>query len=195
MSKNDTRALSDVLSQFENILHGESISVSKVIEHFGYRSFATLMLLFSLISTSPASAIPGITAIVATLVFILIVQMIIGRDQLWLPVFLTKRKMSTTLLLNGIHWIRRPIQFIERFLKPRFTFLLHRPWLDFSLILILCLTIFMPFMEIIPTSGSLASAIIAIFAAGLLTRDGGLVLVSLLTLLTITWVIWSLIFS
>lgn len=38
----------------------------------------------------------------------------------------------------------------------------------------LCLTLFMPVMEIVPTSGSIASAVIAVFAAGLLTRDGGL---------------------
>jgi hypothetical protein len=40
----------------------------------------------------------------------------------------------------------------------------------------------MPFMEIVPTSGSIASAVIALFAAGLLTRDGALMLFALFLL-------------
>ncbi|WP_422785329.1 exopolysaccharide biosynthesis protein [Qipengyuania benthica] len=55
--------------------------------------------------------------------------------------------------------------------------------MDFlPLFLILALTLFMPFMEIVPTSGSIASAVIALFAAGLLTRDGALMLFALFLL-------------
>jgi hypothetical protein len=37
---------------------------------------------------------------------------------------------------------------------------------------IVALTVAMPFLEILPLTGSLASAVIALFAASLLTRDG-----------------------
>ncbi|WP_420555768.1 exopolysaccharide biosynthesis protein [Roseovarius sp.] len=50
-------------------------------------------------------------------------------------------------------------------------------WLPLTLVM--ALTLFMPFMEIVPTSGSIASAVIALFAASLLTRDGVLALFSL----------------
>ncbi|GGK28316.1 exopolysaccharide biosynthesis protein [Salinarimonas ramus] len=55
---------------------------------------------------------------------------------------------------------------------------------------ILALTLFMPLMEVIPTSGSLASAVIAVFVAGLLVRDGGLVLASLVLLLAVPVAVW-----
>ena len=58
------------------------------------------------------------------------------------------------------------------------TYLLHRPWLFLPLFLTLALTLVMPLFEAVPTSGSIASALIALFAAGLLTRDGGLVVIS-----------------
>ena len=148
------------------------------------------MLIFSLISTSPASAIPGITATVAAIVFILVVQMIIGRECVWLPGFITRRHMSTAKLCKGIGWLRRPVEFVERFARPRFGFLLHRPWLYLPLILIMGLTLFMPFMEVVPTSGSLASAVIALFAAGLLMRDGALVVLSFVVLASIPWAVW-----
>jgi len=191
MTHERTRALSDVLDQLERSAHDDSIAVQEVIETLGHRSFAALMLVFSLISTSPASAIPGITATVAVIVFILVVQMILGRDCVWLPGFITRRRMSTGRLCKGIGWLRRPVRFIERFLKPRLGFLYHRPWLYLPLLLILGLTLFMPFMEVIPTSGSIASAVIALFAAGLLTRDGGLALLSLLLLLAVPVAVWQ----
>lgn len=137
------------------------------------------MLVFSLISTSPASAIPGVTAVVAVLVFILVAQMMAGRESVWLPAVVTRRRLPGDKLCKGIRWLRRPVRFVERFLRPRMTWLFHRPWLWLPMILVMALTLFMPFMEIVPTSGSIASAVIALFAASLLTRDGALAMLSL----------------
>jgi hypothetical protein len=195
MAEKRTRALSELLDHLEESANGESISVEDVIEKLGHKSFASLMLVFSLISTSPASAIPGITATVAGIVFILVVQMIIGRESVWLPAFITRRRMSTAKLCKGIAWLRPPVHFAERFLKARFTVLFHRPWLWLPLFLILGLTLVMPFMEVVPTSGSIASAVIALFAAGLLTHDGGLAVLSLILLLAMPVTVWHLGFS
>lgn len=191
MAEENTRALSEVLDQLESSVHDDQIAVEEVIEKLGRKSFASLMLVFSLISTSPASAIPGITTVVAAIVFILVVQMIIGRECVWLPRIVTRRQMSTAKLCRGIGWLRKPVGFVERYLRPRVTFLFHRPWLWLPLVLILGLTLFMPFMEVVPTSGSLASAVIALFAAGLLTRDGALVVASFVVLLAIPIAAWQ----
>ena len=156
MPEERTRALSDVLDQLESAAHDDSIPVGEVVEKLGHKSFASLMLIFSLISTSPASGIPAITATVAFLVFILAVQMIIGRDCVWLPEFVARRHMSTDKLCKGVGWLRKPVHFVERFLRPRLTFLLHRPWILLPLVLILALTLVMPLLEAIPTSGSIA---------------------------------------
>lgn len=195
MAEERTRALSEVLDHLESSVHGEDIAIEEVIEKLGHKSFASLMLVFSLISTSPASAIPGITTVVAALVFILVVQMIVGRECVWLPRFITRRRMSTAKLCVGINWLRKPVGFIERYLNARLTFLFHRPWLWLPLVLILCLTLFMPFMEIVPTSGSFASAVIALFAAGLLTRDGALAVASLILILAVPLAAWQFGFS
>jgi hypothetical protein len=191
MAEERTRALSEVLDQLESSARGQSITVEEVVEQLGRKSFASLMLVFSLISTSPASAIPGITATVAVIVFILVVQMMVGRDCVWLPRFVTRRRLSTAKLCQGIRWLREPVRFVERFLEARLTFLLRRPWLWLPLGLILGLTLVMPFMEAIPTSGSIASAVIAFFAAGLLTRDGALVLACLILLAALPVAVWQ----
>jgi hypothetical protein len=189
MADEQTHTLSEVLDQLEQAAHGDAVTIQEVVEKLGRHSFASLMLIFSLISTSPASAIPGITAMVAVIVFILAGQLL-GRKCLWLPQVITRRRMSTEKLCKGVRWLRKPVRFVERFLKERFTFLLHRPWLYLPLLLVLALTLFMPFMEVVPTSGSIASAIIAFFAAGLLTRDGVLVLVAFALLLGLPVAVW-----
>lgn len=183
-------ALSEVLDRLERFERGETTSVAEVVERLGQRSFATLMLGFAMISLSPASAIPGVTAMVAAIVFILAIQMIAGRRTIWLPRMVTRRRISSAKLERGIEWLRRPAHFVERYMKARFTFLLDPPWIWLPLVLILGLTLFMPVMEIVPTSGSIASGVIMLFAAGLLTRDGAFVLVSLILLSALPLAVW-----
>jgi hypothetical protein len=191
LAEKPQRALSDVLDHLEHAIHGDSITVQEVVEELGHKSFASLMLIFSLISTSPASAIPGVTAIVGVIVFVLAAQMILGRECVWLPRSVSGRRIPKAKLCKGIGWLRRPVAFVERFLKARLTFLLRRPWLLLPLALILLLTLFMPFMEAVPTSGSIASAVIAFFAAGLLTRDGALIATALIMLLALPLAVWQ----
>ncbi|WP_099828020.1 exopolysaccharide biosynthesis protein [Oceaniglobus indicus] len=185
------RALSEMLDQIEDAVEGEEITVQDVIEKLGQKSFASVMLVFSLISTSPASAIPGLTAMVAVITFLLVIQMIVGRDHLWLPGFITRRKLAADKLCKGIGWLRKPLHFVERFLKKRFTFLFHRPMFFIPLLLVMALTLFMPFMELVPTSGSIASAVIALFAASVLTRDGALLIGALFLLLGVPVAVWK----
>jgi hypothetical protein len=190
MDRRRTQALSDVLDRIEQAATGESIAVGEVVEALGHRSFAALMLIFSLVSTSPASGIPGMTTLVGAIVFLLAIQMVFGRDCVWLPEFVTRRQMSTGKLCKGIGWLRRPVGFVERFLRPRLGFLYRRPWIFLPLVMILGLTAFMPVLEAIPTSGSIASAVIAIFAAGLLTKDGTLAVAAMALLLAVPVTVW-----
>lgn len=190
MAENTTRALSEVLDHLERSVQGKQVSIESLVEELGAHSFASLMLMFALISTSPASSIPGVTAIVAAIEFILVGQMVLGRDCLWLPGFISRRNLSTKKLCKGINWLRKPVHFVERFLKPRLVFFVKPPWLYLPLAVILAVTPFMPFMEVIPTSGSIASAAIACFAAGLLTKDGLLAMTSMVFLAAVPVVIW-----
>lgn len=191
MTERASHALSDVLDGLEKSIDGEEVSVQLIVQTLGQSSFASLLLIFPLIAVSPASAITGVTASVAVIVFILVGQMIIGRESVWLPSFIRRRCISKAAMCKAIAWLGKPVAFVERFLKARLTFLLEKPWRYLPLGMILALSLFMPFMELVPASGSIAAAIISAFAAGLLTRDGVLVLFSLLTMLVLSVVVWQ----
>lgn len=191
MTAQQDHALVHVLDPLERSAAAESVRVDQVVEGLGQRSFASVMLVFSLIAVSPASAVPGLTATVAVIVFIVVVQMILGRTCLWLPGFIGRRQISGALLRRAVAWLRKPVAWVERHMQARLTVLVRRPWVDLPLGLILVLTLFMPFMELIPTSGSIASSVIALFAAGMLTRDGRVVLLALLGMLALAVAAWQ----
>lgn len=169
------RALSDVLDHLEQSVNGDRVTVQEMTAALGQKSFAAMIMIAALMAASPASAIPGLTAMVGLTVATLVLQMLFGRRSIWLPKFLSKRSVPRQRLCQAIGWLRRPVHLVEKVLRRRMTFLLHRPMLYLPLIVMLCIALFMPFMEVIPTSGSIASGVIALFAAGMLTRDGLLV--------------------
>ena len=185
-----TRALSDVLGQLEASAHDESIAVQEVMDHLGRKSFAAVILVFTLMSASPASAIPGLTTVSAIVVVLMAGQMLVGRDGPWLPDFLAKRRLPTSRVCQAVGWLRRPVAFVERFFKPRLSFFVKRPGIFLTLGVMLAIALFMPVMEIVPTSGSIASIVIAFFAAGLLTRDGALVLLGLVLVVVLPFSIF-----
>jgi hypothetical protein len=185
-----TEALSTVLDRLEGAVEGEDVSVGEIVDALGQRSFAALMLVVALVCASPASAIPGLTAGTGVVVALLAAQMILGRRSVWLPDFVTRRRLPRSTLCKGIGWLRRPVRFVEGFLRERLTWLLHRPWLLAGLVPVMLLALAMPLMEVIPTSGSIAAGVIALFAAGLLARDGGLVALAMALLLGLPVALW-----
>jgi len=190
MSEERPRALSEVLERLEHAVNGQSITVQDMMDELGRKSFAAMIMIFALLAASPASAVPGLTATVGLAVAVMVVQMLAGRDHIWLPGFLATRRIPSQRVCQAIGWLRRPVHAVERVLRPRMTFLIKRPWLYLPLTLMLCIALFMPVMEVVPTSGSIASTVVALFAAGLLMRDGALVFAATLLSASVPAAVW-----
>ncbi|MET4698794.1 hypothetical protein ABIE65_001816 [Constrictibacter sp. MBR-5] len=190
MPEERTRALSEVLEHLERSVHGRSITVQDMMDALGRKSFAAMIMIFALLAASPASAVPGLTATVGLAVAVMVVQMLAGRDCIWLPGFLAGRRIPSQRVCQAIGWLRRPVHAVERVLRPRMTFLIKRPWLYLPLSLMLCIALFMPFMEVVPTSGSIAATVVALFAAGMLMRDGALVFAATLLSAAVPGAVW-----
>lgn len=176
-----------VLDQLEEAGKAEAVSIGTMVEAIGARSFAALMLIFALITVSPASILPGMTTLVALLEFILVAQVILGRRHIWLPGILHRREISGGRLRGAVSWLRKPVAFVDHILQPRFSVLTEKPCLYVWLTMIMALTVFMPFMELVPGSATIASSFIALVAAAILTRDGLLLVFAVLCLTALCW--------
>lgn len=185
-------ALSHVLARLETAVDGQMVSVGEIVEKLGRRSFPALILIPALLAASPASGIPGLTAAVGLVIVLVVAQMLWNRECVWLPACVARRTISSQRLCQAIDWLRPPVIFVERFLRPRMTLLVTRPLVLLPLVLMLAIALFMPVMEIVPTSGSIAALALACFATALLTRDGLLMLLGYAFVVSTPLLIWQI---
>jgi hypothetical protein len=178
MAEDDDRlTLSEVLDRIDSAGDGDRVTVGEINENFGDRSLAPILLIPAMITASPISGIPGVPTITGIIVGLIVVQMLMGRDTLWLPRFLAKRGVPKERMGKAVSFLRKPVGWVEKLLKPRLTWLAKRPMNYVALLVCLAIAIATPAFEFLPFVISIAAIAIGMFAAGLLVRDGVVMLV------------------
>jgi hypothetical protein len=116
-----------VSDSIERWLEGESDkTLGSLIELFEEKSFA---ILFVLLLGVPALPLPtgGATHVFEVIAVLLALQLIAGRDEIWLPQRWRKLDLGGERRQKFIAGLMRMIRRLERFSKPRFRFLFeHR---------------------------------------------------------------------
>jgi hypothetical protein len=92
-----------------------------LIAFFGEKSFA---LLFVVLMATPALPLPtgGATHVFEVVVILLAIQLIGGRDHVWLPRRWHQVELAGPKQMRVTRALLRLIRFLERFSKPRLTF-------------------------------------------------------------------------
>jgi hypothetical protein len=163
------RHLSDELEAW--LEGGEDKTMGGLLDLFGERAFAVL---FVLLLGVPALPLPtgGATHVFELIAMLVALQLIIGRDEIWLPKRWRKIELAggkRERFLNALmRWIRR----LERISKPRLRFLFFRRLSNIVFgVLVLALTVaaFLapPFtgLDTLPALG------VVLLSLGVLLRD------------------------
>lgn len=123
MPKKKTTA-KDFSVELEEWFHrNQSKTVGDLLNFFEEKSFAILFLLFMFI---PALPIPtgGITTFVLVpAVLIASLQMVFGRRALWMPKKINEIKINSSFLKSAIPFMIHRIRWLEKFSRPRVTYL------------------------------------------------------------------------
>jgi hypothetical protein len=146
----------------------KTVSVQDVLEAFGDRAFGALLFVFAAPVALPMP--PGVSAILGAPLLFITAQLMVGRRTLWLPKALSERTMTRADFVALMGKLSPYLTWLERRLKPRFTFL-YNPWLDrvTGLIgLILAIIVFLP----IPFGNMLPALALSAFGLGVAERDG-----------------------
>lgn len=165
---------------------GERISVGEILDALDARAFGLALLIFSLPSVVPMP--PGVPTIVGIALLIVSLQMVIGRHELWLPGFLTKRSFSRQALINGLTRLQPRLRTVERFARPRLFYMTgHVGTVVIGLVvLFMALVLILP----LPPGGNFPPALAcAILGMGLAERDGAIVLVGMVSSVAATVVV------
>ncbi|MCG8362005.1 MAG: exopolysaccharide biosynthesis protein [Pseudanabaenales cyanobacterium] len=148
------------------------VTLADILKLAGERTFGFLFVLLSIPSALPIPA-PGYSIPFGIVMFILAIQMIIGRDQPWLPAVWYKRSFSSetvrAILKKGIPWLRR----IEVVSRPRMSYICSS--LPGRVIIGVAIALMSVSMMIpIPGTNTLPAIGIFVTGFGLLDDDGAI---------------------
>ncbi|MBV5257837.1 exopolysaccharide biosynthesis protein [Synechococcus moorigangaii CMS01] len=98
---------------------GETVSLAQVLAIAEEKVFGIVLVILSFPSALPIPA-PGYSTPFGFLIFLIAIQLILGRKQLWLPLSWQRKTVKTTMaqgvLEKGLPWLKK----IEAIAHPRF---------------------------------------------------------------------------
>ena len=172
---NDPRSLSQVFEDL-SLAATEPVSFAELEDAFTDRSFAALLTFFAVLNLLPLP--PGTGVITGIPLVLVSVQMVMGRESVWLPAFMRDKTISPESLRLVSNKVVPWLKWLERFIRPRNWPFGRRQgdrWLGaFTTILGISVVVPMPLSNWLP---ALATAVIGI---ALCERDGRLMLAGLL---------------
>jgi hypothetical protein len=136
------------------------------------RAFGILFLLFGIPICLP---IPGLATICGFIIALIAAQMILGRDNLWLPQMLAKRSFARKDLQRVLGKAEPWIQWMERFAKPRMA--LFADARSRRIVGLVGFILGLALLPAIPVIGAIPLGIpVCILGLGLVERDGAFIL-------------------
>lgn len=144
------------------------MTLGELIETLGERSFGWSIVLFALVNMIPMPI--GSNMVTSLPLILLTAQMALGLQQVRLPAFIKRRRISRKGFQKLVLRLGPLIRPVERMLQPRHTYLFD-PRLERGLavfLLLVALALFMP----IPLSGYLPATALFVTGVGLVERDG-----------------------
>jgi hypothetical protein len=177
----DAQNLEDLLGELGELAErdrGGKTSFEEVYEAIGERSYGPLLLICGLFMMTPVAAIPTAPSILAVVTILIAVQILFGRERLWIPKRLLKLSIKAEKLEKTVRITRKPARFVDKLVRPRMSFLtippVHRVVALAAILVALCV----PPLELLPFAAIIPAFAIAAFGLGLIARDGLLILIA-----------------
>lgn len=174
MKKPYKRSSEILLEIIQDKLLNHTLTYQDLVHTLGERAFGVAMLFFSLPAILPLSVIPGIAFVFSIPILIFAVQMIFKRDSLWLPKTIAQHTISRERISKIINGALPYVIKLERFLKPRLTFMSSGMMEVINGIVIFLLAIFL--ILPIPLSNFIFGGCIILFSLGTTEKDGVFIL-------------------
>jgi hypothetical protein len=191
--QSDTRPFSQVIEDIGK-RDDPRLYLGELVNAFGERGFGALMLFFGLLNIA-IGIIPGTTTILGAPLLLIGFQLVIRRDQVWLPRWALKRWIEREAYRVGVDRVLPRFRKAERLSRPRLSIMTS----EVSEVLIGLATMVLACILILPIwGGNLVPAlIISAFGFGLMQRDGLAVVVAwtavalICVAALVVWLAWT----
>lgn len=173
------RKLSEELAELRLSAGERAITLREVIYTLGGRAYMLLVLLLALPFITPIP-LPGLSTPFGLAIALIALRLSLGQRP-WLSMKLQRKELPAGFISKLFGVAERVLRFLEKFLRPRLTFLTDTPLLvqmHAVLMLLAALALLLPLP--IPFTNSFPAWTILLLAAGLLERDGAFILAAYL---------------
>lgn len=181
MSQHAHGSVTQVLGELDDLAATrDEVFIGDVLDDFGKRSFGPFIMLPALMEMTPIGGIPGVPTFLALIIALTAIQLLMGREHVWMPDFIQRRSVSGKKLHMAVGKMRGFADFLDRHSEGRLEALTEgfMPKLVAVVVLLLCCTV--PPLELLPFASSIPMLANAILGLALTVRDGALLLASLI---------------
>ncbi|MEE4540304.1 MAG: exopolysaccharide biosynthesis protein [Erythrobacter sp.] len=169
----DPHSIGDVVDGLEELAQNEDeVRIGDVLDKFGDRSFAPIMLVLALIEISPVGAIPGVPSFLAVCVGLFAVQLLFGADHIWAPGWITNRSVSGDKMDKATDKISGIADKLDSLSSDRMQWLTKGPAVQVAAGIILLLCFAVPPLEVLPWASAAPMFAVAVICVALMVRDG-----------------------
>ena len=139
----------------------------------------------------PIGMIPGIGGALGALVAIIDIQILLGKQGVWMPGFLARREISASHICSLTHRIRPAADWIRRHLRPRWEILSeNNASLSIIAVILIMTSGSLTILGAIPAAAPLDGLPVAAFAFGIPGRDGLVVALGYALIAVISVAMW-----
>lgn len=176
----EPHSASETVEALEDLAeNNEEVRIGDVLDEFGKRSFGPFLLVPALIELTPIGGIPGVPTLLALLIAMVAVQLLLGRDHVWLPEVIQRRAVGAKKLMKSAKKLEGVAAFLDRWFKGRLERFTGPQMQKIAAAVVVALCCTVPPLELIPFASSGPMLAIAAFGLAILVRDGLLMLVAL----------------
>lgn len=173
----------------------EGVRLGVLMNAVGRRSYGPLFLVVGLFAISPATVLPGMTSVAATVILLIALQMALGFKRPWLPKSVLDIRLPRRTFF---HFIDRARPVIDRmdggWLRPRWTFLTVPLFVNLVALCIAVAALITFPLSLIPFAPLAPGIAIVLFGLGMIARDGLWLSVGIAATAGVLWVALPLIF-
>jgi len=163
---NPSHGFIDVVGRLSAEAGPEGMTIREVLDRLDERSFGLLIVILAIPCLVPG--LYGVPQVVGLVILLLAVQILLGREEPWLPDAMLNRRISKGWLETMARFADKRMRWTERVSRPRLKALACGPGerLAAAFMIVATLTIVIPFTNTVP------SVALTLLAVGLIQRDG-----------------------
>lgn len=176
--KAQPRAVTRLVDRLEKLAEGsDEVTIGDLSQRIGAQGHAPLLMAAALFMISPLGLVPGVGGALGLVVAAVGIQMIAGRDGIWLPAFIRRRTVPARAVRKLADRIRPAANWLRRHLHVRLEPLASgRASLSVIAAILVLIGGALVVVGGIPVAAPIFGLPVAVFALGVLARDGAVVL-------------------